>query len=695
MQENHALVPCAVCGSDEFETVYSSLQDVSDVAGEVQVDLVMCARCSFLYNNPQPTAELLAAHYLVNSSGAVYREVTPDSRAGRLTRLRADFLAPFLADRKGGRILDVGCGNGFFLASLAAEGWSRTGLDLSPQSGKEMADRGIELVVGNVLDYEPARPFDIITCFSSFEHFRRPQDVLKKLRGMLAPGGVLVLDVPDSSQPVPGLEEYFCFEHLSSFTRPTLTMFLNGHRLEVVDFAPQTPEFKSLLCAARACAAPPEQTREDPAEIRSILADYRARNAELKARIRAKLQAALAPVRERGGRIAVYGAGFHNYFLFKLIDFEDLVSCFIDGDPGKWGHSLRGKEVLPPERIAGLDVAAILISSHHFEEEIARTIARFNAAGVPVIRLYEESHGHTGTEVYRKGEIAVIDCEACGFKHILPIPTQAELDGFYSEEFYDKLWPNAIANSEADRDWYDLGFRDRYETFEELLPDPGRRALLDIGSGSGHFLKCGQDRGWQVLGIEPSATAHEFATGDLGVPVVKGAFTAENSRSFGHFDVVTMNKVFEHLRDPAEVLRLVHEILRPGGLVCITVPNDFNPLQEVAARHLGREPWWVDPTEHISYFDSASLSGLVERCGYRTEHLVTSFPLELFLLMGENYLDDDRVGKGIHNKRKQFEMILEESGHGRLRRELYGKLQTLGLGRELTIYARKPEAMLS
>lgn len=705
MNENFSFVACSVCGREDWQTVYSSVQNVSDIAGEIQVDLVMCNGCAFLFNNPQPTRSLLDAHYQVNSSGSVFREVSPDSRTGRLTRLRVDFVKRFMAPGKAGKILDVGCGNGFFLESLPAGGWEKCGIDLSPRSGRNISDRNIELLTGDVLELETSRKFDLITCFSSFEHFRGPELVLQKIATLLNPGGKAIIDVPDSSFPVPGLEEYFCFEHLSSFTRPTLTMFFNNHQFEVVEFARATAEFQSLLCAAEKCDLVPVQAKEDPQRVHQILADYKTGNEALKDGIREKLQTALAPILARNGKIAVYGAGFHNYFLFKLFEFEAWVSVFIDSDPDKWGQKLMGKTIIPPQEIDGLAVDAVLISSHHFENEIFNTISRYNSTKLPVIKLYDEQFqgngmgmmdrtgtqgpDHSGDVLCTKDGVSVINCLQCGFKHIMPIPTEKQLDEFYSVEFYDNLWPDSITNSIAEQGWNEIGFVEKFEKFEELLPDQGHRKLLDIGSGSGHFLKCGQERNWNVLGLEPATTAHEFATEKLGVQVRNCTFTRDNFDQFGKFHVVTMNKVFEHLRDPGEVLALVHRILIPGGLVCLTVPNDFNPLQEIAAEYLQKDPWWVDPKEHINYFDSSSLQGLVNRCGFTTEHISTGFPLELFLLMGDDYISDSGVGKTIHGKRKRLEMALAETGNTSLKKELYDRFAALGLGRELTIFARK------
>ncbi len=82
--------------------------------------------------------------------------------------------------------------------------------------------------------------------------------------------------------------------------------------------------------------------------------------------------------------------------------------------------------------------------------------------------------------------------------------------------------------------------------------------------------------------------------GNLGVQVVEGFFNAESAPTLGHFDVVHMNNVLEHIPDPISLVSLARDLLEPGGIVCINVPNDFSPFQLAAsaraehARMVGR-----------------------------------------------------------------------------------------------------------
>jgi hypothetical protein len=106
-------------------------------------------------------------------------------------------------------------------------------------------------------------------------------------------------------------------------------------------------------------------------------------------------------------------------------------------------------------------------------------------------------------------------------------------------------------------------------------------------------------------------------------------------------------------------------------------------------RAAGSAPWWLAPPHHLNYFDFDSLSGLLERLGLEVMEAMTSFPMELFLLMGENYVGNDALGRECHTRRKRFDLSLEKAGLGHVRRKLYGALAKAGLGREAIIVARK------
>ncbi len=298
--------------------------------------------------------------------------------------------------------------------------------------------------------------------------------------------------------------------------------------------------------------------------------------------------------------------------------------------------------------------------------------------------LLEERH--KGSVLYSVDGYDVIDCRECGFKHILPIPSESELHAIYREDYYAKEKPLYIQRYTEDIEWWNLVYDGWLDTLEELVP-AGRRRILDVGSGPGLFLLRARQRGWDTLGVEPSAQAAEHAR-SLGLEIIQEPFSEHLASGLGTFGAVTMTEVLEHIPDPAALLHTVRPLLEPGGALLVTVPNDDNPFQRVAVQILGKPAWWIAPPHHINYFTPETLTGLVERCGFTVELCEGTFPIDLFLLMGRDYIGNDTEGRRCHRMRMQFEKNLSKAGLGELRRKFYRALITLGIGREVTVFAK-------
>lgn len=149
-----------------------------------------------------------------------------------------------------------------------------------------------------------------------------------------------------------------------------------------------------------------------------------------------------------------------------------------------------------------------------------------------------------------------------------------------------------------------------------------------------------------------------------------------------------MSEVLEHIPDPAGMLCLAGSLLTSGGLLCVVAPNDYNPFQLALRLACGYQPWWVAPPHHINYFDFDSLDHLLTQCGFEISLRETTFPIDLFLLMGDNYVGNDAVGRQCHGKRKYLEQNLERAGLREVKRGLYRALATQGIGREVVLFGR-------
>ena len=292
---------------------------------------------------------------------------------------------------------------------------------------------------------------------------------------------------------------------------------------------------------------------------------------------------------------------------------------------------------------------------------------------------------HHGEVIDTKEGFDVIECKTCGFKHVIPIPTPGELEKLYKEEFYSTEKPKYFKDTEEDLEWWETTYRNYYELFEKYCPK-GSRRLLEIGSGPGYFLKCGKELGWDVFGFEPSKQAYEYSQ-KFGINVVNDFFSGRNAGKYGKFDVVYMNTVIEHLPDPVSLIKTAMTVLNPGGVICVIAPNDYNPLQNILRENLDYEPWWVVPHHHINYFDFESIKKLLEGLGLEIVESTGTFPMEFFLLSGDNYVGNDELGRKCHFKRKTFETNMYRYGIEQLNM-VYKALADNGIGREFVVIGR-------
>jgi SAM-dependent methyltransferase len=134
---------------------------------------------------------------------------------------------------------------------------------------------------------------------------------------------------------------------------------------------------------------------------------------------------------------------------------------------------------------------------------------------------------------------------------------------------------------------------------------------LEIGAGSGGFVRVALSRGWEVDATEISESGLQ-ALGKTGATVFAGDLVAGHYRD-AQFDLVVLLEVIEHLPAPLDLVRVMGRITRPGGILVLTTPN-FNGLSR---RYLGIR-WRVIDPEHLGYFTPSTLLRLLRDVGYRS-----------------------------------------------------------------------------
>ena len=297
-----------------------------------------------------------------------------------------------------------------------------------------------------------------------------------------------------------------------------------------------------------------------------------------------------------------------------------------------------------------------------------------------------EWHGHGGQFISHANAHDVIACDTCGFAHAIPLPTPQSLEREYAEAYYSEAKPTYLQDAGKDQAWAQLFQDDRLDAIERALGCKG--TLIEIGSGPGFFLERAVARGWTAIGVEPSIQAAEFSE-KRGLTVRNCTFSNAVADGLLATDVIAATNVLEHIPNPIETLEMAASLLKPGGVMCITVPNDFSPLQLAAQHGKGQREWWLAPPHHLNYFDFSSLEALLRRVGLSPLERLTSFPMEAFLLMGEDYVGQPDAGPVCHRRRMSFDLAFEAAGMRDARRAFYAALASAGIGREATIIAVK------
>lgn len=144
----------------------------------------------------------------------------------------------------------------------------------------------------------------------------------------------------------------------------------------------------------------------------------------------------------------------------------------------------------------------------------------------------------------------------------------------------------------------------------DYLGEPSGRNALDIGAGSAVFPAAMRLSGWDITALDPDAAAVEHARVNAQVEAFQG--DALSSTFPGRYDLVTFNKVLEHIEHPVEALSRAKAALKPGGWLYVELPDGEEALYD----GLHRQEFFL---EHWHAFSLASLTLLARRAGLRAE----------------------------------------------------------------------------
>jgi 2-polyprenyl-3-methyl-5-hydroxy-6-metoxy-1,4-benzoquinol methylase len=290
-----------------------------------------------------------------------------------------------------------------------------------------------------------------------------------------------------------------------------------------------------------------------------------------------------------------------------------------------------------------------------------------------------------------------------GFWEVAQKPSNQELSDHYKK----KYWQELKKSSESKYNEYELRFlkakiEQRYTLVEKALkPGPlprsktgkKQRSFLDVGCGEGFAMSFFKEHGFKVKGLDFSSHGiTQLNPGCLEDLVTGDVFRLldEEIAIRANWDVVWLQNVLEHVREPLNLLASLRQLLTSNGVLVVTVPNDFSTVQLFAlSRGEIDEPFWISIPDHLSYFTHESLSKAITAAGFTIIDVLADFPIDWFLFHpASNYVQNKQQGRAAHLARVAIETLLSQSKVEDVN-DFYSALARLGHGRNLTVVAQK------
>lgn len=230
-------VPCNLCGSREVEVILEAQARGSRTASDfhyaasddtpLQDQLVRCRKCDLVYVSPRPKSETIAEGYAEVDNTTYIQQ--GDERKATFDRAIQWMKKQGV---KSGKLLDVGCGAGFFVKAAKDAGFDAMGIELSRHMAKFGRESlGVSITQGTLDSVDlPSGSFDVVTFWDVLEHVPDPTDSLQRAHRLLKPGGCLLINYPDYASigaKLLGRAWWFLIDvHIYYFTPATLAKLL-------------------------------------------------------------------------------------------------------------------------------------------------------------------------------------------------------------------------------------------------------------------------------------------------------------------------------------------------------------------------------------------------------------------------------------------------------------------------------------
>jgi 2-polyprenyl-3-methyl-5-hydroxy-6-metoxy-1,4-benzoquinol methylase len=210
------------------------------------------------------------------------------------------------------------------------------------------------------------------------------------------------------------------------------------------------------------------------------------------------------------------------------------------------------------------------------------------------------------------GESFVIaECSSCSLCFTQGVPDAGSIARYYKSDDY--ISHTNTATGLINRIYHFVRNRTIVQKRKLIEKSTGIKTgqLLDIGSGTGAFLSEMKQHGWHATGLEPDADARTVAQKVYNIELADTAQLYQLPT--GHFDVITLWHVLEHVHDLSKYVEQIKTVLHPKGKMFIAVPN-YTSMDAVVYKE-----YWAayDVPRHLYHFSPRSMKLLMEKHGLK------------------------------------------------------------------------------
>lgn len=210
---------CPLCNSEKISFF---LKCPDNLLSREEFELWKCNACGFIFTKEYPDEKDIGIYY--ESDNYISHD---DSAKGFLNKLYITVRNVMLGKKKrtiekasglkAGKILDIGCGTGYFAARMKKSGWDVTGIEPNIKAREFASGRfGLKVVSPDAISELPDKSFDVITMWHVLEHFHDPFSYAKEIIRMLKPGGICVAALPNAGST----DAAFYGEHWAAYDVP-------------------------------------------------------------------------------------------------------------------------------------------------------------------------------------------------------------------------------------------------------------------------------------------------------------------------------------------------------------------------------------------------------------------------------------------------------------------------------------------